>query len=114
MGVWDSTNAVLDFALSDRQTFAAVCQAGLQAERAPGARLTLVQEGALVREGIEALGRCHPDVFEILPISLLDEADWLEVIETFYDVADRFWETGREADWAPACAMARAVRRAAS
>lgn len=112
MGVWDSTNAVLDFALSDRQTFAAVCQAGLQAERAAGARLTLVQEGALVREGIEALGRCHPIVFEILPTSLLDEADWLKVIEVFYDVADRFWCTGRQEDWGLACAMARAERRA--
>lgn len=114
MGVWDSTNAVLDFALSDRQTFAAVCQTGLQAERVAGTRLTLAQESTLVREGIEALGRCHPIVFEILPTSLLDEADWLEVIETFYAVAHRFWRTGREEDWGLACAMARAERLAAS
>ena len=69
---------------------------------------------AILLGRIEALGRCHPIVLEILPTSLLDEADWLEVIETFYDVADRFWRTGLEEHWGVACAMARAERRAIS
>lgn len=112
MGIRDSTDAVLNFALADRQIFAAVCQEGLRAERATEARLTLVQEGALAREGIEALGRRYRLVVETLPPALLDEVDWMEVIETFYDVADLFWQTGREEDWGIACAMARAERRA--